>query len=148
MLNFISTGFLVLTISVGSCFWSCDTNSVLTNETDHLNLIGKANPKFKCVDLCTSAVGVCNGNGTTCANGNVGVHCGDGVITKQNFKQCVEDPDGGVDPCVNDTNVNCYTIKPCWCTARVVNGKVVYQCQVIPNAKIQNGGAVVRSKQC
>ena len=147
MLRFLLTGVIVLSISFGTCHISYDSELVSPEQIN--SLVGKTDPKFKCVELCTSSItGQCTSNGTTCDNGNVGVHCGDLITVKRSYKGCVEDPAGTVDPCVNDTNQNCYKVKPCICDYRIVGGKIVYSCLVPTNAKEQNSGAVVESSNC
>ena len=146
MRQILSASSMILAISFSACFCICDAASISPEEIN--DLTGRTDPKFKCTALCTNPVGVCTGNGTTCGNGNSGVHCGDYVITQKAWKQCTEDPAGGVDPCVNGTNDNCYTLKPCACAATLVGTTVVYVCTVPGGAKKQVGGAVVKSNDC
>lgn len=150
MLRFMLAGFSVLTISIVACICTCEAESISLDQID--SLLGKADPKFKCVELCTSTAGVCVSNGTTCNSSNSGIHCGDKISTKKSYKGCEEDSAGGQDPCVNGDaprdNVNCYRIYPCSCIAVLVGQTVVYGCKVPAGAKLQDSGAVVKSSDC
>lgn len=146
MLRFISTSFVVLAISFVTYILTYTPEAVSLSEVD--SFIGKANPKFKCVELCTGPLQQCVTNGVTCKAGNVGAQCGYYRTSKKNHKGCEEDPAGGVDPCVNDTEDICYQAKPCTCVQGLVGTTVVYGCAVPAGAKNQDNGTVTRSKDC
>ena len=146
MLRLLSAGFFILTLSCGTCYWSCDSETVSLNDVD--TLVGKTDPKFKCAELCTDPINQCVSSGVTCMANNVGAACGSYHVSKKSLKECVEDPAGGVDPCTNDTADKCYRSKTCVCIKGLVGTTVVYGCAVPNGAKIIDSGDVTKSSNC